>query len=361
MFSYFTDGMQAYNQVGFFIGALVCLGLGGLILGYSLYWRLHAPRVSGTIIGVIARDGMYTPVYRYASPDGEIHQAKSNTSSGAMRGKETGRVVPLLISPYDPSEAQEANGYLFDVIGGLLLAVGAWLAYTAITAYPITWMTWLMAGGILTYLIGHGRRILIPKGQRPTLAEWRQRRAADVVIDPAEITPIERFSATPDGQAKLQAQSRSMRQAAPLVAVFAVILLAIGIYQAREIARLESSGLRAQGQVVRLKAESGSGSNRGYTYYPIVRFQTDKNATFEFKDNVGSSPPSYRPGDRVTVLYNSDDPRRDAIIDRGLFWNWAIPGLLLLAAALLGWLSAVMIANRRRDDEGARSPVAAVR
>jgi hypothetical protein len=63
----------------------------------------------------------------------------------------------------------------------------------------------------------------------------------------------------------------------------------------------------------------------------------------------------------VTVLYNADDPRGDVMVDRGPFWNWAIPGLLLLAAALLGWLFAVMIADRRRDDEGAPSPVAAAR
>jgi Protein of unknown function (DUF3592) len=359
MFSYFVDGLQAYNQVGLFIGALVCLGLGGLILGNSLYWRLHAPRVAGTIVGVVARNGMYTPVYRYIGPDGQTHEAKSDTSSGAMRGKETGRVVPLMISPHNPAEAQEANSHLIDAIGVLLFAAGAFLGYTAITAYPVTWMTWLMAAVILTSLVGHGHRLLIRKGQRPSYTEWRSQRAAAVAIDPAEITPIEKLFATPEAQAKLQAQSRSNRQAAPMVAVFAAILFAIGVYQARDIARLESAGLRAQGQVVRLKSESGSGSHGNYTYHAIVRFRTDNNVTVEFKDSVGSNPPSYRPGDQVTVLYNADDPRRDAIIDRGRFWNWAIPGLLLVGAALLGWLSAVLMAKRRVGDDRAPSPVAA--
>lgn len=361
MFSYFVGGLQAYNQVGFFVGALVCLGLGGLILGNSLYWRLRAPRVAGTIVGVIARDGMYTPVYRYTSPDGQTHEAKSDVSSSSMVGKETGHVVRLMISPHNPSEVQEANGWLFDVIGVLLFGAGAWLGYTAITAYPVTWMTWLMAGMMLAYLAEHGRRAMIPKGQRPSFAEWRQRHETANAINPAEVTPLEKLIATPEAQAKLQAQSRSNRKAAPFVAAFAAILLSFGILQAREIARLEASGLRAQGEVVRLKGEWSSGSNRSYTYHPIVRFRTDKNVTVEFKDSVGSNPPSYRPGDRVTVLYNADDPRGDAIVDRGLFWNWAVPGLLLLAAALLGWLFAYMIADRRRGDDGAPSPVAAAR
>jgi hypothetical protein len=133
---------------------------------------------------------MYTPVYRYTGPDGQAHEAKSDTSSGAMRGKETGRVVPLMISPHNPSEAQEANFYLFDAIGALLFAVGAFLGYMAITAYPVTWMTWLMAASMIVYLLEHGRRTLTPKGQRPSYAEWRQRRAANAAIDPAEMTPI---------------------------------------------------------------------------------------------------------------------------------------------------------------------------
>jgi uncharacterized protein DUF3592 len=360
MFGYFVEGLQAYNQVGLMMGALVCLGLGGLILGNSLHWRLHASRVPATIVGVIARGGMYTPVYRYTSPDGQTRQAKSHVSSGAVRGKETGRVVRLMISPYDFSDVQEADGWLIDAIGALLLGTGAALAYVAIAAYPVTWMTWLMAAIMLAYLAEHGRRLLIPKAQRPSYAEWRQRRAAAAAVDPAEVTPIETLMAAPDVQAKLQTQARSNRRAAPLVAAFAVLLLAVGIYQARNIARLESTGLRARGEVVRLKSESSAG-DRQPSYHPVVRFHTGKNVTVEFTDSVGSNPPGYRPGDAVTVLYNADDPRGDAIVDRGLVGNWAIPGLLLLGAALLGWLSAVMIAGRRGDDTQAPRPVAAAR
>jgi hypothetical protein len=60
VFEFFISAGQAYNQVGMFIGAIVCLGLGGLILGNSLYWRIHALRASGTIIGVINR-AAHTP------------------------------------------------------------------------------------------------------------------------------------------------------------------------------------------------------------------------------------------------------------------------------------------------------------
>jgi hypothetical protein len=196
---------------------------------------------------------------------------------------------------------------------------------------------------MLVFLAAHGRRILIPKGQRLSIAEWRKQRGLGAAIDPAAIKPIEKILATPEAQ---QTQRQANRMAAPLLAIFAVILLCVGIFQAREIARLQSSGLRAPGAVVRLKAELGSGSDSRYTYYPIVRYRTDKNVTVEFKDNVGSNPPSYRPGDKVTVLYLADSPRQDVIIDRGPFWNWTIPGLLLFFAAGLGGILMLVLRSR---------------
>ena len=90
--------------------------------------------------------------------------------------------------------------------------------------------------------------------------------------------------------------------------------------------------------MISLKSEYSSGRNGGYTYYPIVRYRTARNVTLEFKDSIGSNPPSYRPGDKVTVLYRADHPR-DVIIDRGAFWNWAIPAVLLMASLMLGALS----------------------
>ena len=347
MDTYLFHGTQAFEQVGLFIGALACLGLGGFILGNSLYSRLHALHVTGTIIGVVARGGMYTPVYRYTAPDGQTHEAKSDTSSNSTRGKETGRAVPLLISPHNPAEAREANSHLFDAIGLVLIMTGVWLGYTALTAYPVTWMTWLMAAVMVVNLAERGRRIFIAKGPRPSVAEWRARHGLDAAgaIDPAAVTPIETITGTPEAQRTLQMQVKNNRRTATFVGLCAVALLAIGIFQAQDIARLQSSGLRAQGEVVRLKGEMSSGRDPRYNYFPIVRYYTDKNVAIEFKDTVGSNPPSYRPGDKVTVIYRADDPRGDAIIDRGPLWNWAIPALLLLGAALLAWL---MMWMRRR-------------
>jgi hypothetical protein len=73
-----------------------------------------------------------------------------------------------------------------------------------------------------------------------------------------------------------------------------------------------------------------------------VQFRTQMNSTVEFKDSVGTNPPSHRTGDKVTVLYLPADPQRQAIIDRGLVLNWAIPGIVFLFAAGLPMLCIAM-------------------
>src|SRR5258708_2880810 len=231
MFTTIVDGIAAYNQAGLFIGALVCLGLGGLILANSLYWRVHALRATGTVIGVIDRGGMYTPVYRYTLPDGQTHEAKSDTSSGSARGKDTGRVVRLMISAHNPTQAREAGSFLFDAIGILLIVPGLWMGYTALTAYPVSWATWIMGAVMLVYLAERGHRVFIPKGQRPSIKEWRKQHGLDAAIDPADVKPIEKILATPEAQQTLQTQGRTNRKAAPIVGAFAVIFSVSGFFR----------------------------------------------------------------------------------------------------------------------------------
>jgi hypothetical protein len=232
MFNFIFSSVQAYNQVGLFLGALFCLGLGGLILGNDLYWRLHALRASGVIIGVITKKGMYAPVYRYTLPDGQTHEAQSDTSSGSIRGKETGRVVPLMISAHNPTQARVANNYLFDFIGLIMLVPGLVLGYVAVTAFPVTKMTWIMAGALLLYMAEHGRRIVIPKGSRVSLEEWRKQHGLgpNTSIDLAQVKRVEEIVPSAEALRSAQQQFRQSRKWTPVVGIFAVILVVIGIY-----------------------------------------------------------------------------------------------------------------------------------
>src|SRR5262249_14092314 len=130
MFDFLISGISAYNQAGLFLGAASCLGLGGLLLGNALYWRLHAHRAAGTIIGVIANGTTYAPVYRYTTPGGESHEARADVSSSGTGGKETGRVVPLMIAAHNPSSARVAYSYWLGIIRLLFILPRFALGYS---------------------------------------------------------------------------------------------------------------------------------------------------------------------------------------------------------------------------------------
>ena len=81
---------------------------------------------------------------------------------------------------------------------------------------------------------------------------------------------------------------------------------------------------------------------KGGSFSPVIEFQDKTGRDFEFK-GVGSSPPRYRVGDQVEVLYHPDDPEQ-AVID-GFLDKWlpatlvlAFSGIVLLTGALLLWL-----------------------
>ena len=119
-----------------------------------------------------------------------------------------------------------------------------------------------------------------------------------------------------------------------VICLIVIIGIAFLAWQGAKVATLEASGIRAEGQVVRMQQRDHlNSSNRGVdgyvgdtNYHAIVRFHTQDNQTIEFEDFAGEAlpifPTSPYPGKTVTVLYLANDPKGYAIIDRGPFWNW---------------------------------------
>jgi hypothetical protein len=119
-----------------------------------------------------------------------------------------------------------------------------------------------------------------------------------------------------------------------LICLFGIIGIAFLAWQGIKVAKLEATGIRAEGHVVRMQARDNLNySSRGVAgyigntdYHAIVRFRKQDNQTIEFEDFAGEAlpifPNSSHPGKTVNVLYLASDPSRHAIIDRGPFWNW---------------------------------------
>ena len=342
MFDIFVGLISAFNQIGVLAGALVCAGLGALLVGNAVYWRLHAVRVQGQVIGVRQSGNILNAVYRYTLPSGETREATSVEGSDSTRGKQTGDVASLLVIPEKPDEVQEARHHVFTIVGVVLLAAGAGLFYYAVTAFHAGTMTWVVGGLFVAHFLERARQIVFPKDKRLQLSAWRQmlaqRQAAQLGAMPVQ--RLEDVASLPERRALEDRQRATLRRLAPFLLIAGVGLFALGVHQSRALVRLESFGVRARGVVSSL---SSSSSGRDRSYYPVVTYTDQAGKRIRFRDNTGSNPPMYHVNESVTVLYSASEPG-NAIIDRGV-WNW-LPSAILYALAVL--LSLVSIGLLRR-------------
>ncbi len=342
MFQLVFGALSALNQVAVFAGGLVCWGLGGLLLGNAIYWRVHALRVQGEVIGVRRNGSSLNSVYRYLSPAGATIEATSLEGSSSTRGRETGRLVSLWVLPAKPHEVQEAGSHVFTVVGVVLLGAGVVLFWVGARAWRTGPMTWLMAGIFLLHLLLRLRRIGSARDKTLPASGWRRLdalRNGGATADAPPPQRVEELTASPEFRARQARQRAQLSRVAPLLMLAGLAVLALGVYQSRMLLKLEASGTRTAGRVTGLSPSQGS--NGAITYYPLVCYVGAGGQTVVFRDPSGTNPSLYRVGQAVTVLYSPDQPAR-AVIDRGI-WNWLPSALLylfgaaVLAAGLCAW------------------------
>jgi len=340
IFELIGSTLSAFNQAVVFAGALFCWAVGGLLVGNAIYWRLHAVRVQGQVIGVRRNGNCLNAVYRYDSPAGETLEATSLEGSSSVSGKETGRLVPLWVIPEKPDQVQEAGNHVFSLVGAVFLGFGVALFWFGATAWRIGPMTWVVGGLLGAHLLWKLRSIFLPRDATLSRAGWRGLPDLLRTVRPADaaslqqvapLQQVEELSALPQSRERQVRVRAQLARLTPLLLLTGVGLLALGVYQTRWLLELEESGLRSSGRVTSLSASTTS--NSGTTYHPVVSYRDSAGRTIVFRDSAGSNPPLYHVGEAVVVLYQSGDPPR-AIIDRGV-WNWLPAAVLYLLGGVL--------------------------
>jgi hypothetical protein len=325
MFDLFFNGMMAFQQAAMILGGGLCFLIGVGILGNGLYWRLKAERVEATIIGIRKKDIHYYPVYRYVLPSGETRESTSSTGTNSMRGMETGKTVRLMVFPDKPEEARPAASILYLFVGLFFLGPGILFLKIALFSYPLTIYSYAMLGGLVLMGALKFSRHIVPKEQRGTIAQWREKRKAERAKEweNSPVRPVEEFRDTPEGIKAVAQERQQARVAMPILLVIGCAMIYGGYHFGQKMINLTDHGVRAAGRVVSM--ESSTNSDGDTSYYPVVEFRDDKGRNTRFRDSFGSSHPSYRTGDDVTVLYLPDMPQPSAVIDRG-WMNWLLPG-----------------------------------
>jgi hypothetical protein len=89
--------------------------------------------------------------------------------------------------------------------------------------------------------------------------------------------------------------------------------------------RFLASAQEARAEVVGMQDRIGT-DHRTRVYYPVLRYRTQQGATKEVVSSVGSTPPRYKEGDSVAVLY---DPAKPEDVRIHSFLNvWVAPLVL---------------------------------
>lgn len=281
---------------------------------------------------------LYYPVYEYITPDGRMVRAqmKDATAWVADHVPGTERTISLQHDNYDvPCSSQ----YMVVFFGIIFLTPGILILGQALPQLKLglpllvaivgigLFLTTKMARAVDIQALWRKkdsiREYVRAKSNKPAAVKGQKSSFRGVLLSPEDVHRC------------VQDHDRMMIRWTPLYLLIAGGMLWTGAHFYNKQTAFESKAASAQGQVVRLISKSDSD---GTTYYAMVGFTAAEGVQIEFKDSVGSNPPSFSEGDRVDVLYDPALPQ-DAIVDRG--WFNLLPSAALALAGGLWFLYSV--------------------
>lgn len=201
--SFFQQAFAEVSIALFAVGALLLL-IGIFILAATVYIRVVANRISGTVVGAVSetsikekvRNGTlrqetretFHAVFQYPRPDGSLHQEKASEGGTHVLRYRTGQAVNLLVVPgsdYDDVyDADQKSGY---TLGGVMFALGAFLMWQAATLYATLGIS---IPALLVVLFALGLRARRHK-QTSTKAATQHYK----IFEPDAVRPVEEFAA----------------------------------------------------------------------------------------------------------------------------------------------------------------------
>lgn len=110
---------------------------------------------------------------------------------------------------------------------------------------------------------------------------------------------------------------------------FVALFFAVKMYN--DTNELLKTGIKTKAIVKDLIEVSG---DDGPTYKPVFEYKDRSNTTKEFKSDVSSSPPAYKVGEKVAIVYDPNDVDEIKVVSYWGLYRWTII-LLSLASPLI--------------------------
>jgi len=333
MFNLTFELLSTYMQLMYLVVGSVCWAIGLSLLGYATYVRVRESVYQGEVVAV-RKDGCneYWPVLAYTDTKGARHEALANSGSSQISGRVPGTRVRLLANPASPDSPMMLRDWWgLVVIGVFPLGVGYPFIHAGLRDLHFDWITIGVGAAIAAWIAQKLFRFVHPllDARKSGAAMLAQRAFMQAKQQSREALPLVSAGDVATVQAT---QSRQMASARPyLTAIGLALFLGGGFWLAHQSIFL-SQAVSAPGVVIRNDVSEGGG-NSSDSFHAVVRFTGEDGRTVLYRDSVGTSPPWYREGDRVGVLYLPNKPSR-IMIDRGV-WNWLVQLALVVLGALL--------------------------
>jgi hypothetical protein len=122
-------------------------------------------------------------------------------------------------------------------------------------------------------------------------------------------------------------------------------LLALAIVSAVRTEIFLHGCVAAEGAVLGLETMHTSHGSNGYS--PIFRFTADDGQMHIIVSKVATSPPTFKRGDKVRVMYPPGHPESARIDSYSQLWMF--PGAATIIGGVLTWVSVVLVLRRRRQ------------
>jgi len=335
---------------------LALAALGAYVLWDERKFSKTAIRGRGRVVDFAAgksrgRNQMpaFSPVigYRYKGQDYRLTGRVASSSPTHSVGDQ----VSILIAPDDPTAAQLAGPGMRNFAAAIVL-IGVAMVVGFFFMFDFSMGSLIGAAGVFVLLCAQGILKLRDhdihglQDLKAVVAKLkREHRHAEPAPPGEEANPTISETAA---SAQEQGRRRAPAWLSVGVLVVAVGLLIGGGFVAKQRSHFLLAAHKAPGQVIGFRRTTSVSDGRTrWNFFPQVRFRPQGHtAPVTFEHDVGSNPPDYRSGEKVTVLYEPQHPE-NAIIDEG-WMNWFGPALMIVIGIALAVLVGLERLRHRR-------------
>jgi hypothetical protein len=329
-------------EIVFLLVGLILIAGGAVIIRSEVQARRGTQAIAARVIGFsTGRHNRPTApsfhsIAEYVGLDGRTYYVEGGVGSSVPLHV-VGDSVTVLVKPSEPERAVLKSRLSF-VLGGVLALIGIILAavfWLTFHVSPASLITGVLVGGALLFKLKAAWR-----KQPLSYDAWREH--VKQVLSPRVFTNESKNQigwADPlSVEAAYRSRDKSRAFALPVLFVlgFGLIFLSYHFYGKTEAFLAHAN--HASGRVVELRATDSNDDST--TYAAVVEYSDHRGEKRRLVDRFSSSPPSYRTGQVVTVLYNSENPL-EAQIDRGRanYWLTILLGSLGVLFVCLGGFS----------------------